>query len=110
GEVPADPGRERRAHALPRRGAAGHLRGAARAVRLDPGEPRRSAARLTAAHHLLLRLQLETRALPGQTQAAPGAVAGHRPRAARAAGAAGGRAARLGVGAAGYRPLQRAVL
>ena len=36
GEVPADPGRERRARALPRRRAARHLRRAARPVRLDP--------------------------------------------------------------------------
>ncbi len=57
GEVPADRRRERRAARLSRRRAALHLRGSARAVRLDQGEPGRGAAPVAAAQHLLLRLQ-----------------------------------------------------
>ena len=110
GEVPADPGRERRADALPRRRAAGDLRGAARPVRLDQGPPRRRAAHRSAADDLLLRLQPATRAVQGRREAAPRAVAGHRPREARHARTARRRAARLRLGAARGRSLRVAVL
>src|SRR5439155_12874917 len=106
----ADPGRERRARALPGRGARDHLRGAARAVRLDQGAPRGRAARLSAARHLLLRLQPPAPPVPRQPEAPSRALARRRPRQARAARTAGGRAAGLGVGAARGRSLHLAVL
>ena len=69
----------------------------------------RGAARLAAAQHLLLRLQSRSRAVQGQSEAAPGAVDGHRSRAAGELRAARGRAAGVRLGAARRVQLHPAV-
>ena len=77
-----------------------HLRRAGAAVRVDQAEPAGRVAGCAAAERLFLRLQPHAPAVQGQSQAAPRAVDGDRPRPADLRGDRRGRGARLWLGAA----------